>query len=61
MAGLGPAIHDFLFVKKLVDARTKCGHDAEYGVYGQTTSGGSDIRMASVLPPVFRPKVVPRS
>jgi hypothetical protein len=28
MAGLGPAIHDFLADGcKLVDARTKCGHD----------------------------------
>lgn len=28
---------------------------------GHLTSGGSDIRMASTLPPVFRPKIVPRS
>jgi hypothetical protein len=29
--------------------------------YGQDTSGGNDIRIASTLPPVFRPKIVPRS
>ena len=28
---------------------------------GQRASGGSDIKMASVLPPVFRPNCVPRS
>jgi hypothetical protein len=27
MAGLDPAIHDFLFVKQDVDARHKAGHD----------------------------------
>ncbi len=28
MAGLGPAIHEFILMRrKLVDARTKCGHD----------------------------------
>jgi len=27
MAGLGPAIHDFLFKKQDVDARHKAGHD----------------------------------
>lgn len=30
-------------------------------VQGHFTSGGSDIRIASTLPPVFRPKIVPRS
>jgi len=29
--------------------------------YGQPVSGGSDIRIASTFPPVFRPKIVPRS
>src|SRR6266446_5763121 len=29
--------------------------------YGQAASGGSDIRIASTLPPVFRPNAVPRS
>ena len=29
--------------------------------YGQRTSGGIEDRMASTLPPVLRPKVVPRS
>jgi len=28
---------------------------------GHFTSGGSDDRMASTLPPVFSPNVVPRS
>ncbi len=28
---------------------------------GQRTSGGRDIRMASTLPPVIRPNLVPRS
>ena len=28
---------------------------------GQRTSGGMDIRIASTLPPVLSPKVVPRS
>ena len=30
-------------------------------LYGQPVSGGRDIRIASTLPPVFRPKMVPRS
>ena len=29
--------------------------------YGQLTSGGMDDRMLSMLPPVFRPNIVPRS
>jgi len=29
--------------------------------YGHFTSGGMDDRMASTLPPVFRPNTVPRS
>ena len=29
--------------------------------YGHFASGGSDDRIESTLPPVFRPKVVPRS
>ena len=31
------------------------------GDQGQRTSGGSDIRIASTLPPVFSPNSVPRS
>ena len=31
------------------------------GCYGQRTSGGILMRIASTLPPVFRPKSVPRS
>lgn len=31
------------------------------GRQGQRTSGGSDIRIASTLPPVIRPNLVPRS
>ena len=31
------------------------------GRYGQRTSGGRLIRIASTLPPVFRPNSVPRS
>lgn len=31
------------------------------GFYGHLASGGSDINIASTLPPVLRPKVVPRS
>jgi hypothetical protein len=29
--------------------------------YGHFASGGIDMRIASVLPPVYRPKAVPRS
>jgi hypothetical protein len=29
--------------------------------YGHFTTGGSEERMASTLPPVFSPKTVPRS
>ncbi len=29
--------------------------------YGQAASGGMDMRMASTLPPVCRPNLVPRS
>jgi hypothetical protein len=28
IAGLGPAIHDFVFCQRFVDARHKAGHDA---------------------------------
>ena len=31
------------------------------GGQGQVTSGGSDMRIASTFPPVFRPNWVPRS
>jgi hypothetical protein len=31
MAGLDPAIHDFLRCTKDVDARHKAGHDGEHG------------------------------
>jgi hypothetical protein len=31
MAGLVPAIHVLLVVRKVVDARHKAGHDAELG------------------------------
>ena len=31
------------------------------GRYGHFTSGGIDDRIESTLPPVFRPKMVPRS
>jgi hypothetical protein len=30
-------------------------------VYGHFTSGGIDDKIESTLPPVFNPKVVPRS
>ena len=40
-------------------ATTKAQAQAQ--AQGHLTSGGSDIRMASTLPPVFRPKIVPRS
>ena len=30
-------------------------------LYGHFTTGGIDDRMLSTLPPVFRPKIVPRS
>ena len=33
----------------------------DQAVQGQRTSGGSDIRIASTLPPVIRPNRVPRS
>jgi hypothetical protein len=29
--------------------------------YGHATKGGNDIRIASGLPPVFKPNTVPRS
>jgi hypothetical protein len=29
--------------------------------YGHSTAGGSDDKIAATLPPVFRPKIVPRS
>jgi hypothetical protein len=37
----------------------RCQSNAE--THGQRTSGGIEERMASTLPPVFRPKIVPRS
>jgi hypothetical protein len=36
-----------------------CGKPAV--VYGQFTTGGSEERIEATLPPVFRPKTVPRS
>ena len=42
--------------------RTKPDRDlVPVGLSGHFTSGGSDIRIASMLPPVFRPNCVPRS
>lgn len=32
-----------------------------FAAHGHFTSGGSDIRIASMLPPVIRPNLVPRS
>src|SRR3546814_15534528 len=37
-----------------------CGQAAS-GVYGQAASGGRLMRIASTLPPVCRPNLVPRS
>ena len=35
--------------------------EAALAPYGHLTSGGIDIRMASIVPTVFSPNVVPRS
>jgi len=35
--------------------------ELDCGLYGHFTSGGMDERIESTLPPVFRPKIVPRS
>ena len=52
--------------RRRVDARDKRGHDAAVANnarknYGHFTSGGIDERIESTLPPVFNPKIVPRS
>jgi hypothetical protein len=38
MAGLDPAIHDFLLEKQDVDARHKAGHDEEENAKGRERS-----------------------
>ena len=53
-AALGPPIALFRL------SRVRAGVDLQRD-QGHFTSGGSDMRMASTLPPVFSPKIVPRS
>ena len=58
-------IHVFAPKKKGVDGPDKPGHD-ELGRHltkhhGHFTSGGIDDRIELTLPPVLRPKTVPRS
>ena len=45
-----------MFLKKPSFYQTR-----ELSFYGQRTSGGMLIKMASILPPVFKPNNVPRS
>ena len=39
----------------------RAGHPLQLSSYGHFTIGGSEERIASTLPPVFSPKIVPRS
>lgn len=41
--------------------RACLGRQALWAFHGQRTSGGIDDKIDSTLPPVFRPKIVPRS
>lgn len=53
----GGNVPPFFSVNSLVDNRVS-GNPADQGY---RTRGGSDERIDSTLPPVFRPKIVPRS
>jgi len=54
----GARIMWLLPVAALLLARAAC---LSLKVHGHFTAGGMDIKIASTLPPVFRPKIVPRS